>query len=153
MFEEFVKAQPLLSIVLFSFVITAVLTFLYRILTKQEEIKALKAQTKELQAKIKAETNKEKQLELQKKMWEISGELMRHSMKPTLVTMLPLLFIVLWWLPRLYAGVGAIIPWNIKIPILCSILPGLCDGAGWLLCYIIFSTFFSITLRKIFKIY
>ena len=147
MFEEFVKVQPLLSMILFSFVITTLLTFVYKILTKQEELKKIKEQSKELQAKLKTEQNTEKQLELQKKMLELSGEMMKHSMKPMLITTLPLLIIFVW-LRNLYtnAKIGDIISWGVKLPIVGT-------GAGWLLCYIIFSLVFSITLRKIFKVH
>jgi len=154
MFEEFVKNQPLISIILFSFVISLALTLIYKMLTNQKRIKELKEEQKELQIKMKEEKDKEKMLEIQKSMLEKSAELMKSTMKPTLITFIPLLLIFIF-LKQTYtaAEVGNIISWSIKVPVLCTVLPGVCDGAGWFLSYVIFSLIFSILLRKIFKIH
>jgi len=154
LFEEFAKNQPLLSIVLFSLIISLFLTITYKLLTNQKRIKELREEQKKFQGRIKEEKDREKMMEIQKEMLKKSAELMHLTMRPTLITFIPILFVFIF-LRNLYttAKVGAIISWSINIPILCSILPGLCDGAGWLLSYILFSTVFSILIRKIMKVY
>jgi len=141
---------PLISIIIFSFAVTLALTLLYKKFTNQQEIKELKEKTKTLQEKIKAEKDQEKIMAMQKEMLGLSMEQMRHNMRPMLITFLPLIA-VFAALRTLYANVGVIVPWSFDIPIFCQIplIKGLCDGAGWLLCYIFFSFFFSIFLRKV----
>ena len=77
----------------------------------------------------------------------LSTEQMRASLKITAITLLP--FILFFtFLGDIYtnAGVGNIMYWKANIPIFG-------DGAGWFLSYIIFSTIFSIILRKLLKVY
>jgi uncharacterized membrane protein (DUF106 family) len=141
MIQEFIKSEPLLSIVLFSLVITFILTLVYKWLIPQDKMKELKQKTKELQAKMKNEKDSEKLMGIQKEMLQISGEQMRLSLKPMIFTFLPLIA-VFAFLRGAYAGTGDLIYWGANLPIIGT-------GAGWLLCYIIFSIIFSIILRKI----
>jgi uncharacterized membrane protein (DUF106 family) len=143
--QDFATSMPLVSIIVFSFFITLALTFAYKLLTKQEDLKKLKERTKQLQEEMKTEKDQNKIMELQKEMLSLSAEQMKHSMKPMLFTFLPLIA-VFAGLKSLYASTGDIIPWGSDIPVFHT-------GAGWLLCYIIFSMIFSITLRKILKIH
>lgn len=140
-FEEFVKAQPLLSIMLFSAVITFFLTLIYKFLINQDKSKEIKARMKEMQEKSKNEKDVKKMAELQKEMLELSMQQMRMSFKPMLITFLPLI-LVFGGLRALYSSTGDIISWGAKIPIFGT-------GAGWLLSYIIFSLIFGIIFRKI----
>ena len=153
-FEEFVKSQPLLSIIVFSFIITLVLTLIYKWFTNQNRIKELKEEQKRLQSKIKDEKDNEEMMKLQEDLLKKSAELMKITMKPMFITIL-LIWPTFIFLKNLYstAGVGAIIPWSFNLPVLCSLLPGLCDGAGWFLSYAIFSMIFSIIIRKILKVH
>ena len=150
--NSIIQAYPLLSITLLSFLITLVLTLLYKKFSDQEGIKNAKARTKELQEKMKNEKDQTKIMELQKEMLALSAEQMRYSMKPMLITFLPLIA-VFAGLRALFSNVGDIIPWSFNIPGFCRVLPGVCNGAGWFLCYVIFSMIFSIILRKVFKVH
>jgi len=153
-FEEFVKNQPLLSIIIFSLIITFVLTLIYKIFTPQNRTKELREEQKKIQGQIKVEKDSEKMMALQEELLKKSAELMRLTMKPMFITLI-LIWPTFIFLKNLYttAKVGAIIPWRFNLPILCSWLPGLCDGAGWLLSYAILSMIFSIILRKIMKVH
>lgn len=148
MLQEFAKSFPLLSIMLFSFLITLVFTIVYKKFTNQEKMKELKDKQKELQEKSKQfKDSPNKMLELQKEMMSLSTEQMRASLKITVITLLP--FILFFnFLRDIYtsAGIGNIIYWHANVPVFG-------DGAGWFLSYIIFSTVFSILLRKMLKVY
>jgi len=145
---NFIKNWPLLSIILFSFIITFFLIEIYRRFTDQEKMKELKERQKEIQKKIKqVRNNPEKLMELQKEMMYISTEQLKQSFKPMIITSVPLI-IVFILLRNLYnlADVGNIIYWHINLPIVG-------DGAGWFLSYIIFSLFFNSILRKILEVH
>jgi len=150
--QDFVSFSPLLSIIVYTFIITLALTWTYKKFSNQEELKNGKERTKELQEKIKTEKDQTKLMEFQKEMLTISMDQMRHSMKPMLITFLPLIA-VLALFKWLYAGTGNIISWSFNIPVFCSALSGLCNGAGWFLSYIIFSMVFSVALRKVLKVH
>jgi len=144
---DFVLWSPLVSIVVFSLVITFLLTYLYRVLIDQKKYKELREKQKDLQKKMKEEKNPEKLAEIQQEVMKTSMESMKLTMKPMLITFVPLLFVFagLKWLYMDAAKIGNIIAWGAKLPIIG-------DGAGWLLCYIIFSFVFSLVLRKVFKL-
>jgi uncharacterized membrane protein (DUF106 family) len=142
---NFVQAQPLLSVIIFSLAITSLLTFVYRKLTDQKRMKEIKDKQKELQAKLKGEQDKEKIMEANKEMMSLSSEMLKMSFKPMLITFLPLI-IIFTLLRSLYntADVGNIIAWGTNLPIVG-------DGAGWFLCYIGFGFIFSLILNKLLK--
>ena len=148
-FVQFVTWSPLVSIIVFSLIITTGLSFLYKKLINKEEFERLKEKQKELREKAKEyKNNPEKLTGLQKEMIEDSMASMKLTLKPMMVSFIPLI-LVFYGLKKLYmdmVGVGNIISWTRNLPIIH-------DGAGWLLCYIVFSLIFSMILRKAFKIY
>ena len=143
--QDFATSMPLLSIIVFSFIIALILTYTYKIFTKQEDLKRIKERVKELQNQIKNEKDQNKLLELQKEMLSLSGEQMRHGLKPMILTFIPIL-LAFAGLRSLYTGVGDIIPWGADLPIIHT-------GAGWFLSYIIFSFTFSAILRKVLNVH
>lgn len=144
---DFVSWSPLISILIFSFIITFLLSLFYKFLIDQKKLKELKEKQKELQEKIKNTKEAEKLNELQKELVRTSIDSMKLTMKPTLITLLPLLLIFagLKWLYMDAAGVGNIISWPWNLPLVGN-------GAGWFLCYVIFGFIFSLITRKILKI-
>lgn len=148
MLEEFVKEFPLLSITVFSFIITLASTLAYKKFTDQSKMKELREQQKALQEKSKQFRNSpDKMLELQQEMMKLSTEQMRASFKIMFITLIP--FILIFnYLRNLYvdAGIGNIVYWKVNIPLVG-------DGAGWLLSYLIISLVSSMFLRKILKVY
>lgn len=148
MLVNFVSWSPLVSIIVFSLLITAILSFLYKKLTDQKEFERLRNRQKELQQQMKDCKDQKKLAEIQKEMLQDSMASMKLTFKPMIITFIPLMF-VFYGMKKLYmdlASVGNIInwPWN---------LPFVGDGGGWLFCYIAFSFIFSLALRKFFKIY
>ena len=149
MFVSFVQWSPLWSIIIFSAIISAALGFLYKKMINQKEFERLKNQQKELSKKANEHKNDAKKLaEIQKEMMDASVASMKLTFKPMIVTLIPVWFIF-YGLQKLYtnmASIGNIISWPWNLPMIGT-------GAGWLLCYIIFSLIFGFILRKAFKFY
>jgi uncharacterized membrane protein (DUF106 family) len=126
------------GLLILTFIITGIITIIYKFATDQKMMKALKEEIKEIQNDIKKfKDNPKKMLELQKVAMEKNFKYLKHSMIPTLITFLPLI-IIFGWLRNYYQVIG-----NPKIFL----------GLSWLWTYIIFSIVISITLRKIMKVY
>lgn len=91
--------NPLWAIVLIAFVLTLGITVVYKLATDQDRMKELKKQIKDLQKKMK-EKQKEGDVKgmqkIQGKMMPLNTELMKHSMKPTLYTFIPIIIIFGW---------------------------------------------------------
>lgn len=143
-----VKAQPLLCIILFSFIITLFSTFIYKKFTNQERNREYARKQKEFREKSKLFKNEpDKLLEMQKEMMQGSMAQMQDSFKPLLISFVPLVlvFMFLRWVYT-EAAVGDIVSWHANLPLFGT-------GAGWFLSYIIFSVIFNSVLRKILKVY
>ncbi|MBS3090513.1 DUF106 domain-containing protein [Candidatus Pacearchaeota archaeon] len=143
-----VREFPLLGIALFSFVITLLLTLLYKKFTNQEKSKERMEKQKEFREKQKQFRDEpQKLLELQNEMMQMSMEQMRESFKPLLISFLPLIF-AFGFLKQVYtdAAIGEIISWQVNLPLVGT-------GAGWFLSYVIFSLIFNSVLRKVLKVY
>jgi len=92
-----------ISIFIISFILTLVTTLIYKYTTNQSEMKRLKEDTKMYQKKLKElKGNPKKAMEMQKQAMAVNMEYMKHSFKPMLYTMLPLL-IIFGWLSAHYA--------------------------------------------------
>ena len=128
--KEWMIANPKLSVILISFLVTLVMTLITKKFTNQERIKELKKIQKDSQAKAKEHGgNPQKMAEIQKEIMSSSLELMKHSFKPLLITFIPLL-VLFWWLKGVYTDVFS----------------------SWIWWYIGVSVISSIILRKIFKV-
>ena len=89
--------NPLWAILLLSFVISLVIVVLYRVFTDQTEMKQLKDQLKEHQTKMKKlKDDPAKLMKVQKEAMGINMQYMKKSMKPTLITFIPILLIFGW---------------------------------------------------------
>mgnify|MGYP001233169240 CR=1 FL=1 len=122
-----VQSNPRISIIIFSFLVTLFITVVTYYMTDRTRMKELKNKQKSLRKEIKKHRdNPQKMMELNKQMMEDMPEQLKHSFKPMLVTMIPII-IMLGWLRGTYTG----------------ILP------GWFWWYMISSIVFSISLRKI----
>lgn len=144
---QIIQTYPLGSLIVISFFITLVLTLVYKIFSDQEEIKASKDKMKDLNAKMKAEKDQEKIMAMQKELMQINMSHLKHSMKPMLITFLPLI-LIFWWLRLTFIPFGNLIEYNLGIPGFCFVLRGICDGAGWFLVYVFSSIIFNFSLRK-----
>lgn len=126
-----------LPIAIISFILTLITTLIYKYMTDQEVMKTLKADIKALQGEMKKHReNKDKMMHYQKKAMEKNMTYMKHSLKPMIITFIPIIFIF-GWLRSYYDQLGN---------------PDVFFGLSWLWTYIIFSIVISIGLRKILKI-
>ena len=89
--------HPLLVTILLAFVISVLVTLLYKLMTDQKLMKQLKDEMKELQTEMKTlKDNPKKMMEVQKRAMETNMKYMGKSLKPTLITFIPLIIIFGW---------------------------------------------------------
>lgn len=121
--KEWMIANPKLSIISLSFLVTLVMTLITKKFTNQNRMKELKDIQKACQIKLKDNKGKpEEMAKIQKEVMACSMELMKHSFKPMLFTFLPLIFLFLW-IKGVYTDVlSGWIWWYIGISIISSII-------------------------------
>lgn len=91
------ELYPKPSIVIISSLITLAMTLVTKYFTDQNRMKELKDIQKACNIKMKeTKDNPEEMKKVQKQVMECSMELMKHSFKPLLITMIPLLLIFYW---------------------------------------------------------
>ena len=126
------------NILLLSFVLTLVMTLLYKFLTNQKLMKQLKEEMKLHQKEIKELKNMpEKMMETQKVMMDKQIKYFLQSLKPTIVSFIPVI-LIFTWMRNYYLGLGN---------------PAVLFGLGWIWAYILSSIIFSIGLRKLLKVH
>ncbi|MEK6964300.1 MAG: EMC3/TMCO1 family protein [Nanoarchaeota archaeon] len=106
-----------LSILIISFILTLITTLVYKYTTNQSEMKRLKDETKMHQKKLKElKGDPKKAMEVQQKAMAVNMEYMKHSFKPMLYTMLPLL-LIFGWLSAHYAYEPLLpnVPFNVSV--------------------------------------
>ena len=132
-----IQMSPLTGIIVVAFTLTLIVTIVYKIMTDQDMLKNIKQEMKDIRKEIKlASQDPSKMAELNKRSMEKSMTQMKHTLKPTLITMLPLLF-ALTWLRNTYE----------------TLTLNFFGISSWLWTYIILSLIFSISLRKIMKVH
>ncbi len=130
MIKEIMIQNPKVSIVLVSVLVTFFMTLVTKFFTDQKRMKELKEIQKQCQIKIKdAKGDLKTQTQIQSEMMSCSLEMMKYSMKPMLITFIPLL-ILIGFLRGVYSGVFS----------------------SWIWWYIVSGMVSSIALRKILKV-
>lgn len=126
------------NLLLLSFLLTLIMTLLYKYLTDQKLMKELKDDMKELQKEMKLlKDNPTKMMEVQKKAMEKNMKYLLQSLKPTLITFIPIL-IIFEWMRQYYTGLGN---------------PDVLFGLTWIWIYILASILMSLGLRKLLKVH
>lgn len=97
-FSPLLKMPPVLAILLVSFVLTLIITLVYKYTTDQKKMKKLKDEMKENQKKIKELSKKEpeKAMKIQQEAMKSNMDYMKSSFKSTLYTILPIIIIFGW---------------------------------------------------------
>jgi uncharacterized membrane protein (DUF106 family) len=127
---ELIQNYPRISIIVLSLIITLLITIVNFFMVDRKRMKEIRDKQKKLREEMKSfKDNPEKMLEINKKMMEDMPEQLKHSFKPMLVTLVPLL-ILFSWLRTTYAE---------------TII-----ASTWIWWYIGASIVFSIILRKVF---
>jgi uncharacterized membrane protein (DUF106 family) len=129
---------------LFSAIITFVITLIYKFLTNQSEMKQLKVNMKEKQAKIKElqKTNPQEANKMLNEVMALSSKQMRMNMKPMLLTLV-VVSIALPWFGQAFPGAVVKLPFT---------LPYFENDFGWLAWYIIVSIPLGILFRKLLRV-
>jgi uncharacterized membrane protein (DUF106 family) len=137
---------PRWSLIAISFILTLLITLAHKFLTNQHLVKSLKEEVKNFQKEMKNhKENPEKLTEINQKAMAKNLELMKHSMRPTLYTFIPII-LIFSWMRETYLPAGDLFSWSV------SFWP-FGPGIGWLWTYILSSIVFSIVLRKVLKIH
>lgn len=129
--------QPL-GLFLISFFLTLALTLVYKWMTDQKLMKSLKEEMTAMRGEMKQyKQDTQKMMELNKKVWDKNMVYLKHSLKPNLITLIPII-IIFSWLRSYYEGLGN---------------PTIFLGLSWLWTYIIFSLVLSMLIRKLLKVH
>ncbi len=127
---ELIQSNPKISIIILSFIVTLFITIVTYFMTDREKMKEIKDKQKALRLDMKKfKDNPEKVMQLNKQMLEDMPEQLKHSFKPMIVTMIPLI-IFFGWLRATFATTSI--------------------SSQWLWWYIGSSLVFSIIIRKVF---
>ncbi len=88
---------PLVGILVLSFIISLIIVLVYKWMTDQGEMKQLKEQLKDYQKKMKTlKDDPQKMMQTQKEAMNVNMKYMGKSMKPTIITFIPILLIFGW---------------------------------------------------------
>ncbi|MEM4267274.1 MAG: EMC3/TMCO1 family protein [Candidatus Woesearchaeota archaeon] len=97
LFMPLLSLPSFVAILIISFVITLIITLVYMKFTDQSMLKSLKEEIKGYQTEMKKNRdNPEKLLKIQKKAMEANLKYMSHTIKPTLITLIPIVLIFSW---------------------------------------------------------
>lgn len=89
--------HPAIAILFLSFIISLIIVLIYKAMTDQKEMKILKEELTGYQKKMKEVKNDtEKLMKIQKEAMSLNMKYMSKSMKPTLVTFIPIILIFGW---------------------------------------------------------
>jgi uncharacterized membrane protein (DUF106 family) len=89
--------QPLWAVLLLSFIVSLIIVLVYKWMTDQQEMKRLKDDLSGYQKKMKTLRDKpEEMMKVQKEAMSLNMKYMGKSMKPTLITFIPILLIFGW---------------------------------------------------------
>ena len=93
---ELIQQYPRGSLILIAFAISFGISMVNYLVLDKEKMKEIKAKQKKLQGEIMTHQksgNHGKAMELQKEMLSHSGEMLKHSFKPMIITMIPILIV------------------------------------------------------------
>ncbi len=95
--ESLINIPPVILIAIISLLISLIIVLAYKYLTDQEMMKNLREEIKKLQSELKAQRgNPKRAAEINKRLMEKSMQQFRHSFKPTLFTLIPIILIFGW---------------------------------------------------------
>lgn len=129
---QLIQIYPRISIIVFALIVSFFISLINFFVLDKERMHEIKKKQKDLQAQAKLhKDNPEKLMQINKEMMEHAMESMRHSFKPMLITMIPIIFLFTF-LKNSYAGTSI--------------------SGSWFWYYLIASIFGSIIFRKLFKL-
>ena len=88
---------PFWTVFLISFLISLIIVVIYKLTTDQKLMKDLKEEIKSFQKQMKElKAHPEEMMKIQKKAMQTNMKYMSHSMRPTLITFIPIILIFGW---------------------------------------------------------
>ena len=91
------QMNPTLTVLIISLVISFIIVIVYKYLTNQKEMKEMKDKLKEYQKQMKElRSNPKEMMAVQKKAMQLNMTYMKHSLKPTIITFIPIILIFGW---------------------------------------------------------
>ncbi|MCA9477540.1 MAG: DUF106 domain-containing protein [Nanoarchaeota archaeon] len=88
---------PFWTVFIVSITVSTLTTLVYKFTTDQHHLRSLKADLKRYQKKLSAQKNNpEKALKIQKDLMKVNGEYMKHSLRSSLYTFLPIILFFGW---------------------------------------------------------
>lgn len=97
MIIEFINAQPRTSIIIISILVSFFISLINFFVLDKEKMRTSRARQKELQQEMKKyKDNPAKVMEMQKEMMSHVGDSFKHSLKPMLITLIPILLVFSW---------------------------------------------------------
>ena len=96
-FGPLLSLEPIYFVLIMSFLLSVLITVVYKFMTNQTLMKELKDKLKDYQKQMKEHrSDTKKLLELQKSAMDVNMQYMLQSFKPTLVTFIPVILIFGW---------------------------------------------------------
>ncbi len=96
-FNPLLHFKPFWAILVLSLVLSFLITLVYKRFTNQQLLKQLKEDMKKNQTSMKEhKDNPEKLAQIQQETLRANMQLMKHSLRPTLITFLPIILIFGW---------------------------------------------------------
>jgi len=130
--QSFAQSSPRIFVILVSVLVSLFVSGVNYFVLNKERMHEIKARQKALQAEMKQhKDNPQKMMELQKEMFSHMGESMKHSMKPMLITFIPII---------------------IFFPIVRAALVTTTIAGSWFWWYLATSLVSSMIFRKLFKL-
>jgi uncharacterized membrane protein (DUF106 family) len=91
------RLEPIIAILIISVTISFVISIVYKKFTNQSLMRELKSEIKELQKQMKTLKDKpDEMMKVNKRAMEANMKYMSHSMRPTLITFIPIIIIFGW---------------------------------------------------------
>jgi uncharacterized membrane protein (DUF106 family) len=130
--QSFAHASPRTFVILASVLVSLFISAVNYFVLNKERMREIKARQKALQEEMKNhKDNPQKMMELQKEMFSHMGESLKHSMKPMLITFIPII---------------------IFFPIVRAALVTTTIASTWFWWYLGTSLISSMIFRKLFKL-
>lgn len=105
-FAPLLKLPDVLAVLIMSFLVSIIIILITKYTTNQDMMKNLKEEMKSHQKQMKElKNNPAKMMEMQKKAMEANMKYMSHSLKPTLITLVPI-FLIFGWMNSTFAYEG-----------------------------------------------
>jgi uncharacterized membrane protein (DUF106 family) len=96
-FVPIIRFSPLIAVILLSVIISLIMTLIYKYTTNQKRMKELKEKLDGYQKELKESKNDQKRMmAINSDMMKVNAEYMKQSIKPMLVSWIPVILIFGW---------------------------------------------------------